>query len=153
MLTALIIISVAAIIAATVAIGKVATLSDRVDDAIVTADHLAEKCRQLELRTKAAFDLDERISRVETNVRAAIAGINQLSLEKRMEKKLAAREKSEPKPKAPTLFSAGTQVCKRCGREKPIEDFVKDNRQADGHGAICKECDAARKREARRRKK
>jgi CRISPR/Cas system-associated protein Cas10 (large subunit of type III CRISPR-Cas system) len=151
MLTVSIIISVVAIIAATVAIEKVATLNGRVDDAIVTAGHLAEKCRQLELRAKEAFDLDERISRIETNVRATIAGVNQLSLEKRMEKKLAAREKLEPKPKDPTLSSADTQVCKRCGREKPIEDFVKDKRQADGHGAICKECDAARKREARRK--
>ena len=33
-----------------------------------------------------------------------------------------------------------TKVCTRCGKIKPLEDFVKDNRRKDGRGSICYEC-------------
>lgn len=36
-----------------------------------------------------------------------------------------------------------TKVCKRCGRELPIEKFGKHHRSADGHQSICRDCMSA----------
>lgn len=36
-----------------------------------------------------------------------------------------------------------TKICKRCGRELPIEDYHIDNRMIGGHKSICKECTSA----------
>ena len=33
-----------------------------------------------------------------------------------------------------------TKVCKQCGQEKPLEEFVKNSRTKDGRGSHCKEC-------------
>ena len=33
-----------------------------------------------------------------------------------------------------------TKVCKKCGRELPIEEFYKDKRKKDGYSCWCKEC-------------
>ena len=33
-----------------------------------------------------------------------------------------------------------TKVCKRCGREMPLESFPKNNRSKDGHLSVCKDC-------------
>ena len=43
-----------------------------------------------------------------------------------------------------------TRVCRKCGQEKPLEEFVKDNTCALGHGHTCKQCkaDQSRKRYA-----
>ena len=40
-----------------------------------------------------------------------------------------------------------TKICCQCGEEKPLEEFVKDNRRKDGHSTLCKECKRARDRE------
>lgn len=37
--------------------------------------------------------------------------------------------------------------CTKCGLEKPLDEFVKDNRRKDGHSTICKECKRAYDRE------
>ena len=37
-----------------------------------------------------------------------------------------------------------TKICCNCGQEKPIDEFVKDNRRKDGHSTLCKECKRAR---------
>ena len=39
-----------------------------------------------------------------------------------------------------------TKICCNCGQEKPIDEFVKDNRKKDGHSTLCKECKRARDR-------
>ena len=33
-----------------------------------------------------------------------------------------------------------TKVCKKCGRELPLNEFSKDKRCKDGHRNVCKEC-------------
>ena len=40
-----------------------------------------------------------------------------------------------------------TKICCQCKIEKPLEDFVKDNRRSDGHSTLCKECKRKRDRE------
>lgn len=40
--------------------------------------------------------------------------------------------------------------CSRCGEFRPMSAFAADSRRPDGLAYSCKECDAARKREARR---
>ena len=39
-----------------------------------------------------------------------------------------------------------TRVCRKCGQEKPLSEFVKDNTCALGHGHTCKQCKAERSR-------
>ena len=34
----------------------------------------------------------------------------------------------------------GTKICSVCGKEKPIELFVKNSKYIDGYAAHCKEC-------------
>ena len=34
------------------------------------------------------------------------------------------------------------KVCTKCGHNKPLERFRKDNRKSDGRGYVCKECDS-----------
>lgn len=43
-----------------------------------------------------------------------------------------------------------TRVCRKCGQEKPLEEFAKDKKCALGHTHICKQCkaDQSRKRYA-----
>lgn len=43
--------------------------------------------------------------------------------------------------------------CTKCGRVLPLEAFTVDSRRKDGHASTCKECDAARKRDAKAAKK
>lgn len=33
-----------------------------------------------------------------------------------------------------------TKVCRVCGRELPIDSFCKQNKSADGHSHVCREC-------------
>ena len=33
-----------------------------------------------------------------------------------------------------------TKICKKCGRELPIEEFYKAKNNKDGHMNVCKEC-------------
>lgn len=40
-----------------------------------------------------------------------------------------------------------TKVCQWCGKEKQISEFVTNNRRADGHTNVCKECSNRRIRE------
>ena len=40
-----------------------------------------------------------------------------------------------------------TKTCCCCGEEKPLEEFVKDNRRKDGRSTLCKECKRKRDRE------
>jgi len=40
-----------------------------------------------------------------------------------------------------------TKICCQCGKEKPLEEFVKDNRRKDGRSTLCKECKRKRDRE------
>lgn len=40
-----------------------------------------------------------------------------------------------------------TKVCQWCGKEKQISEFVTNNRRADGHTNVCKECTNRRIRE------
>lgn len=37
--------------------------------------------------------------------------------------------------------------CNRCGIEKPVEDFYRDNRKVDGRQGYCKLCDKLRRRD------
>lgn len=37
-----------------------------------------------------------------------------------------------------------TKTCKKCGESKPIEDFYKDAKNADGHYGKCKTCVSGR---------
>lgn len=37
-----------------------------------------------------------------------------------------------------------TKICKKCGKEKPINDFYKHKEMSDGHLNFCKECVKAR---------
>ena len=46
-----------------------------------------------------------------------------------------------------------TKVCTRCGKIKPLEDFVKDNRRKDGRGSICYECKRIKDKEYYEKKK
>ena len=43
-----------------------------------------------------------------------------------------------------------TRVCRKCGQEKPLEEFVKDKECVLGHSHICKQCkeEQSRKRYA-----
>ena len=43
-----------------------------------------------------------------------------------------------------------TRVCRKCGQEKPLEEFAKDKECVLGHSHICKQCKAeqSRKRHA-----
>lgn len=42
-----------------------------------------------------------------------------------------------------------TRVCRKCGQEKPLEEFVKDKTCALDHGHTCKQCNAERNRKWR----
>lgn len=46
-----------------------------------------------------------------------------------------------------------TKICKKCGRELPIEDYHIDNRMVGNHKSVCKECTSAYTAESRLRKK
>ncbi len=39
-----------------------------------------------------------------------------------------------------------SQTCKKCGEEKPIEEFVKHPKMKSGYRSSCKACEALRKR-------
>lgn len=39
--------------------------------------------------------------------------------------------------------------CRKCGEDKPLEDFMKDSRRKDGRGSYCKSCGAANTRKSR----
>lgn len=52
----------------------------------------------------------------------------------------------EPKQETPT-----TKVCRRCGRELPLESFAKNKSRQDGLQESCRECMAAYNREYRTR--
>lgn len=39
-----------------------------------------------------------------------------------------------------------TRVCRKCGQEKPLEEFAKDKECVLGHRHICKQCKAERNR-------
>ena len=39
-----------------------------------------------------------------------------------------------------------TRVCRKCGQEKPLEEFTKDKECVLGHSHICKQCKAERNR-------
>ena len=45
------------------------------------------------------------------------------------------------------------KTCTRCGKTKPLEDFVKDNRRKDGRGSICYECKRIKDKEYYEKKK
>jgi len=45
-----------------------------------------------------------------------------------------------------------SKPCKKCGIEKPIEEFARNNTNKNGRAAICKECFNARTREVRAEK-
>ena len=42
-----------------------------------------------------------------------------------------------------------TRVCRKCGQEKPLSEFVKDKTCALGYRHICKQCNAERNRKWR----
>jgi len=42
-----------------------------------------------------------------------------------------------------------TRVCRKCGQEKPLEEFVKDKTSALGHRHTCKQCEQERYRKWR----
>lgn len=42
-----------------------------------------------------------------------------------------------------------TKVCKRCGREFPLESFPTSKKAKDGHLSVCKECNSKARSEAR----
>ncbi len=44
-------------------------------------------------------------------------------------------------------MSMETRVCKKCGRELPVEDFYKMPSNNDGIDSVCKECRKAEMRE------
>lgn len=37
-----------------------------------------------------------------------------------------------------------TRVCRKCGQEKPLSEFVKDKKYVLGHRNTCKQCDRER---------
>ena len=39
-----------------------------------------------------------------------------------------------------------TRVCRKCGQEKPLEEFAKDKECVLGHSHICKQCKAEQSR-------
>lgn len=46
-----------------------------------------------------------------------------------------------------------TKICKKCGRELPIENYHIDNRMAGGYKSICKDCNSAYRKERNDAKK
>ena len=42
-----------------------------------------------------------------------------------------------------------TRVCRKCGQEKPLEEFTKDKECVLGHSHICKQCKAEQSRKYR----
>lgn len=42
-----------------------------------------------------------------------------------------------------------TRVCRKCGQEKPLSEFVKDKTCALGYSHTCKQCNAGRNRKWR----
>lgn len=52
-----------------------------------------------------------------------------------------------------TPTGVNTKVCKKCGRELPLDSFSKDKMMADGHKSACKECSAEYLRTLRAKKK
>ena len=42
-----------------------------------------------------------------------------------------------------------TRVCRKCGQEKPLEEFVKNKTCALDHGHTCKQCKAEQRRKWR----
>lgn len=42
-----------------------------------------------------------------------------------------------------------TRVCRKCGQEKPLEEFAKNKECVLGHSHICKQCKAERNRKWR----
>jgi len=45
-----------------------------------------------------------------------------------------------------------TKKCKKCGKNKPLKDFPKDNSAKDKKWRFCRSCESARKKEYRKRK-
>lgn len=46
-----------------------------------------------------------------------------------------------------------TKVCKRCGREFPLESFPPSKKAKDGHLSVCKECNSKARSDARPEKR
>ncbi|MEA2973996.1 MAG: hypothetical protein QOG82_2454 [Actinomycetota bacterium] len=42
-------------------------------------------------------------------------------------------------------YNAGMKICKKCGQEKPLEDFYRSSGMRDGHRNDCKACNLAEK--------
>jgi len=55
-------------------------------------------------------------------------------------------------PAASGAFTPGTKWCNRCQQTKPLDEFYRDSRTADGRNAYCKPCNCALKANARARK-
>lgn len=55
----------------------------------------------------------------------------------------------ESEPIKPIFKTMETKVCKRCGREFPLESFPACKRAKDGHLSVCKECNSKARSEAR----
>lgn len=46
-----------------------------------------------------------------------------------------------------------TKICRKCGQEKPLEDFMKNNKLRSGRGSYCKACHNLQCKEITERKK
>lgn len=59
----------------------------------------------------------------------------------------------ESEPIKPIFKTMETKVCKRCGREFPLESFPACKRAKDGHLSVCKECNSKARSDARPEKR
>lgn len=57
------------------------------------------------------------------------------------------------RPKERILFKNGGTICQKCGANKKIKDFCKDNRRPKGVNSQCKSCRNEYKRDLRRGRK
>ncbi len=59
----------------------------------------------------------------------------------------------ESEPIKPIFKKMETKVCKRCGREFPLESFPASKKAKDGHLSVCKECNSKARSDARPEKR
>jgi len=59
----------------------------------------------------------------------------------------------ELEPIKPIFKTMETKVCKRCGREFPLESFPTSKKAKDGHLSVCKECNSKARSKARTEKR
>lgn len=70
-----------------------------------------------------------------------------------MDKPIRHRHRVSPMKGVKLTANRTKKCCSRCGKVKPLEEFVKSKRNADGHSCYCLDCNREKNQEQRAKKK